>query len=123
MRKKAKKQSSKQEFDAANDLDFDLKDSTDNSTAINNESTNNSNSIDPTRSYSKYYTPNPKKGSRGGTLGRGAVSDEDRKIQFSVTCTRKQKALFQQAAKNDQRKLPEFICIAVEEYIKTHNLL
>lgn len=76
--------------------------------------------IDPNRKYSKYYTPKPKTGSKGGTLGRGAV--DERKIQFSVTCTQAQKELFKEAAKKDHRRLPEFICLAIEEYIENHNL-
>ena len=78
--------------------------------------------IDPTRNYSPYYTPKPKKGSKGGTLGRGAVDAEERKVQFSLTCTPAQKQMFADAAKKDRRKLPDFICIAVEEYIKNHGL-
>ena len=78
--------------------------------------------IDPNRSYSKYYTPKPKKGSKGGTLGRGSVKAEERKVQFSVTCTPAQKESFLKASEKEKRKLPQFICIAVEEYIKNHNL-
>ena len=78
--------------------------------------------IDSNRSYSPYYTPKPKKGSKGGILGRGAVDESQRKIQVSLTCTSAQKERFAQAAKKDKRKLPDFICIAVEEYIKNHRL-
>lgn len=78
--------------------------------------------IDSNRSYSPYYTPKPKKGSKGGTLGRGAVEESNRKIQFSLTCTLTQKERFAEAAKKDKRKLPDFICMAVEEYIENHNL-
>lgn len=78
--------------------------------------------IDPNRSYSPYYTPKPKKGSKGGILGRGAVDESQRKIQFSLTCTSSQKERFAEAAKKDRRKLPDFICMAVEEYIENHNL-
>lgn len=78
--------------------------------------------IDPNRSYSKYYDPKPKTGSRGGVLGRGPVDAKDRKVQFSVTCTQEQKRIFADAAKKDKRKLPDFICLAIEEYIKNHNL-
>lgn len=76
----------------------------------------------PVRSYSKYYTPKPKKGSKGSTLGRGSIDEKERKVQFSLTCTSAQKERFQKAAKKAQRKLPEFICIAVEEYIEKNNL-
>lgn len=78
--------------------------------------------VDPNRCYSKYYTPKPKKGAQGGLLGRGAVSEENRKVQFSLTCTPAQKQRFIEAAEKDHRKLPDFICIAVEEYIKNNNL-
>lgn len=78
--------------------------------------------IDPNRSYSPYYRPKPKKGSKGGTLGRGAVDESQRKIQFSLTCTSSQKERFAQAAKKEKRKLPDFICMAVEEYIENHGL-
>lgn len=78
--------------------------------------------IDPNRCYSPYYTPKPKKGSKGGSLGRGPVDASERKVQFSLTCTPAQKKRFMEAAQNDKRKLPEFICTAVEEYIENHNL-
>lgn len=78
--------------------------------------------VDPNRNYSPYYTPKPKKGTRGGTLGRGAVDEENRKVQFSLTCTKEQKDRFNEAAKKDKRKLPDFICLAVEEYIENHGL-
>lgn len=78
--------------------------------------------IDPNRCYSPYYTPKPKLGSKGGTLGRGSVAADERKLQFSVTCTPAQKERFSEAAKKDKRKLPDFICMAVEEYIENHGL-
>lgn len=78
--------------------------------------------IDPNRSYSKYYTPKPKKGSKGGTLGRGAVDEKERKVQFSLTCTPAQKERFIEASQKEHRKLPDFICLAVEEYIENHGL-
>lgn len=78
--------------------------------------------IDPNRSYSPYYIPKPKKGSKGGILGRGAVEESNRKVQFSLTCTFAQKERFIEAAKKDRRKLPDFICVAIEEYIKNHGL-
>lgn len=78
--------------------------------------------VDPNRDYSPYYTPKPKLGSKGGTLGRGAVDKSERKVQFSLTCTPAQKEMFSEAAKKEKRKLPDFICLAVEEYIENHNL-
>lgn len=78
--------------------------------------------VDPNRVYSPYYTPKPKLGSKGGTLGRGAVDKSERKVQFSLTCTPAQKEMFSEAAKKEKRKLPDFICLAVEEYIEKHNL-
>lgn len=78
--------------------------------------------VDPNRVYSPYYTPKPKLGTRGGTLGRGSVDESERKVQFSLTCTPAQKEAFIAAAKKDKRKLPEFICLAIEEYIENHNL-
>lgn len=78
--------------------------------------------IDPSRNYNKYYTPKPKVGSKGGKLGRGSVDEKERKVQFSLTCTKDQKERFTEASKTEHRKLPEFICLAVEEYIKNHNL-
>lgn len=78
--------------------------------------------VDPNRAYSPYYTPKPKLGSKGGTLGRGAVNKSERKVQFSLTCTPAQKEMFSEAAKKEKRKLPDFICLAVEEYIENHNL-
>lgn len=78
--------------------------------------------IDPTRNYSKYYKPHPKVGSKGGTLGRGKIPSSERKIQFSVSCTAEQKARYMEAAKNDNRKLPDLVNRAIEEYIENHNL-
>lgn len=78
--------------------------------------------IDPNRCYSKYYTPKPKKGSKGGILGRGSVDEKERKVQFSLTCTPAQKERFIEASQKEHRKLPEFICLAVEEYIQNHEL-
>lgn len=78
--------------------------------------------VDPTRNYSPYYIPKPKLGSKGGKLGRGSVPESERKVQFSLTCTPAQKEMFAEAAKKEKRKLPDFICIAVEEYIQNHNL-
>lgn len=78
--------------------------------------------IDPNRCYSKYYNPKPKKGSKGGTLGRGSVAETERKVQFSLTCTPSQKERFIEASQKDHRKLPDFICVAVEEYIRNHGL-
>lgn len=119
-----KKTSKKQEFDVADGLNFESNISVSNSNA--DESQNNLDTtanVDPTRSYSKYYKPKPRKGARGGTLGRGPVSEENRKTQFSLTCTKQQRARFQEAAKNENRNLSNFICLAVEEYIKNHDLL
>ena len=74
------------------------------------------------RSYSKYYTPQPKRGKKGGVIGHPPVNDEDRKIQFSVSCTQSQKEQYQEAAKKDGRKLPDFVNRAIQEYIKNHGL-
>ncbi len=74
------------------------------------------------RSYSKYYTPQPKRGKKGGVIGHPPVSDEERKIQFSVSCTQSQKEQYQAAAKKDGRKLPDFVNKAVQEYIENHGL-
>lgn len=78
--------------------------------------------VDPNRNYSPYYTPKPKIGSHGGYLGRGAVDASERKTQFSLTCTPAQKQLFMNAAKKAKRKLPDFICTALEEYIEQNGL-
>lgn len=76
----------------------------------------------PQRKYSKYYTPNPKIGAKGGVLGRGPVEESERKVQFSVTCTPAQKEIYQKAALADGRKLPDFINKAIQEYIENHKL-
>lgn len=78
--------------------------------------------IDPKRNYSQYYKPKPRYGSKGGRLGRGSVEKSERKVQFSLTCTSTQKDLFYKAAKNDGRSVSNFVCKAVEEYIKNHEL-
>ena len=74
------------------------------------------------RTYSKYYTPQPKLGKKGGVIGHPPVNDEDRKIQFSVSCTQSQKEQYQAAAKKDGRKLPDFVNRALQEYIEKHGL-
>lgn len=76
----------------------------------------------PERTYSKYYTPKPKTGTKGGVIGRGPVEESERKVQFSVTCTPDQKATYQKAAAADGRKLPDFVNKAIQEYIENHNL-
>lgn len=74
------------------------------------------------RTYSKYYTPKPKKGARGGTLGRGPVNEKDRIIQFSVSCTAKQKERYKKAAAKEGTRFPDFINNAIQEYIENHDL-
>ena len=74
------------------------------------------------RIYSKYYTPKPKTGAKGGVIGRGPVKESERKVQFSVTCTPSQKETYQKAAVADGRKLPDFVNRAIQEYIDNHNL-
>lgn len=72
--------------------------------------------------YKKYYKPHPKKGKRGGDLGRPLVDVSIRKVQFSITCTPSDKNRFQEAAKKDHRKLPDFVKNALDEYIERHHL-
>ncbi len=74
------------------------------------------------RTYSKYYTPQPRRGKKGGVLGHPPVNAEDRKIQFSVSCTQREKKRYQEAAKKDNRKLPDFVNTAIREYIENHRL-
>lgn len=72
--------------------------------------------------YKKYYKPHPKKGKYGGDLGRPIVDVSIRKVQFSITCTPADKIRYQEAAKKDHRKLPDFIKNALDEYINQHHL-
>ena len=74
------------------------------------------------RTYSKYYTPKPKVGKRGGVIGRPPIKEEDRKSQFSVSCTERQKEYYKEAARKDGRKLPDFVNKAIQEYIENHGL-
>jgi hypothetical protein len=74
------------------------------------------------RTYSKYYKPNPKVGKKGGVIGHPPVDDEQRKIQFSVSCTLAEKEKYKAAALADGRKFPDFINNAIKEYIKNHRL-
>lgn len=78
--------------------------------------------IDPNRSYTPNYKPRPKKGPNGGVMGRGAIPDSERKIQFSISCTVSQKEAFIEAARKSKRSLPNFICFAAEEYMEEHGL-
>lgn len=77
---------------------------------------------DPDRIYTPYYKPRPKEGPCGGKIGRGAVPDEKRIIQFTMSCTKNQKQRFMDAAEKENRRLPNFICNAVEYYIKKNGL-
>lgn len=133
MRAKTEKTAAEKEsLGVADGLDFsvDIEESTENipSPAVLNHSQPEKKSsavetdINTNRNYSPYYTPKPKKGARGGTLGRGAVDPTERKVQFSMTCTPAQKERFLEAAQKEKRKLPDFICLAVEEYMENHNL-
>ena len=70
-----------------------------------------------------YYISHPRKGSKGGDLGRRKITPEKKKVQFSLTCTPEQKRRYMEAAELDRRKLPDFINNAIEEYISNHNLL
>lgn len=76
----------------------------------------------PGRTYSKYYTPKPQIGARGGILGRPPIEEDERKIQFSVSCTKGMKERYQRAAKADGKKFPDFVNTAIREYIENHNL-
>lgn len=76
----------------------------------------------PNRSYSKYYTPKPKLGKKGGQIGHPPIKEEERKIQFSVSCTAGQKERYKLAAIADGRKFPDFINHALLEYIENHKL-
>lgn len=78
--------------------------------------------IDPNRIYTPYYKPRPKEGPCGGKIGRGAVPDEKRIIQFTMSCTKNQKQRFMDAAEKENRRLPNFICNAVEDYIRRNGL-
>lgn len=78
--------------------------------------------IDPGRDYTPYYKPRPKTGPCGGKIGRGAVPIEKRIIQFTMSCTKEQKQRFMEAAEKENRRLPNFICNAVEDYIKRNGL-
>lgn len=74
------------------------------------------------RVYSKYYTPTPRLGKQGGVLGHPPVAKEERKIQFSVTCTPAEKESIKAAAAAAGKRLPDFILAAVNEYIENHEL-
>ncbi len=74
------------------------------------------------RTYSKYYEAHPKKGKRGGTLGKPAVDENDRKRSVSIQLSNNQKERYNEAAKKDRRKWPDFVVVAIEEYIENHNL-
>lgn len=71
-------------------------------------------------SKNKYYTAHPKTGTKGGKLGRPLTNNP--KISVSFTCTKDEKQLYKEAAKKDKRKFPDFIHVALEEYIERHNL-
>ena len=71
-------------------------------------------------SKNKYYKQHPKVGKRGGRIGR-PITDNP-KITVSITCTKEQKALYKEAAEKDHRKFPDFVNLALQEYIDRHNL-
>ncbi|MCR5083862.1 MAG: hypothetical protein K6B15_10365 [Parasporobacterium sp.] len=67
-----------------------------------------------------YYTYHPKLGEKGKALG--APRKDVHRIQISIGCTKEEKILYQKAAKADRRKLPDFVNVAIHEYIENHNL-
>lgn len=77
---------------------------------------------DDSRTYSKYYKPHPKKGAKGGALGKPAVDEKERKRSVSIQLSNNQKERYNKAAANDRRKWPDFVVAAIEEYIENHNL-
>lgn len=77
---------------------------------------------DDSRTYSKYYKPHPKKGAKGGALGKPAVDEKERKRSVSIQLSNNQKDRYNKAAANDRRKWPDFVVAAIEEYIENHNL-
>ena len=133
-----RKKESKNSYGVADDISFDNEPENEDikSDSIHINSTESANSaeptqkkrkttptaVDPNRYYSKYYTPKPSLGEKGGVMGRKAVPESERRIQFSVTCTPAQKEKFKEAAKKDKRRFTDFICVALEEYIENHNL-
>ena len=71
----------------------------------------------------KYYNYHPKTGNRGGTLGAPRISDNEKKVSVSFTCTKAQKELYRTAAAADGRNFPAFVNQAILEYIENHNLI
>lgn len=67
-----------------------------------------------------YYEYHPATGARGGRLG--APRKSSIRTQFSLGCTKEDKALYQRAAEMEGRSLPDFINRAVKEYIRLHGL-
>ena len=67
-----------------------------------------------------YYDYHPATGARGGRLG--APRKTSVRTQFSLGCTKEDKALYQRAAEAEGRTLPDFINRAVKEYIRLHGL-
>ncbi|RGW47722.1 hypothetical protein DWV67_15340 [Dorea formicigenerans] len=106
MRKKEK------EHGVADDITFDIE-------SENIDTKPDTTHITSTNSPKSAYATDEKEKKK---RGRNSVSKEKRKIQFSLTCTPAQKKQFVEAAEKEQRTLPNFICRAVEEYIKNHNL-
>ncbi len=78
--------------------------------------------LDDSRTYSKYYKPHPKKGAKGGALGKPAVDEKERKRSVSIQLSNNQKERYNKAATKDRRKWPDFVVAAIEEYIENHNL-
>ena len=111
----------------ADDLDFS--NSTEDESEIITEKTevvkkesSDEKSVNDTRTYSKYYKPHPKKGAKGGALGKPAVDEKERKRSVSIQLSNNQKERYNKAAANDRRKWPDFVVAAIEEYIENHNL-
>lgn len=67
-----------------------------------------------------YYEYHPATGARGGRLG--APRKSSIRTQFSLGCTKEDKALYQRIAALEGRTLPDFINHAVKEYIRLNDL-
>ena len=62
------------------------------------------------------------RGKSGKPIGRPRKGTAKKSVQKHITCTEEQAERYMKAAEKDGRLFPQFATMAIEEYIKNHNL-
>lgn len=78
--------------------------------------------VSTTEIHVQKHCPDDAQGLDRNTPKKTLIPKEKKKIQVSITCTPAQRDRFKEAARKDHRNFPQFVCLAVEEYMENHNL-